>query len=230
MNILAIQNCALEGFGLYAHYFLDHHADLTVIHAYEGDSLPPLFGVDVILVGGTPVAAYDAQKPAFLRKVTQYLGSAVMEGKACFGICFGAQILAQILGAEAKKSEQTEIGCYEVRVTPEGKSHPLLRGFPGQFPVFQWHGDLFAVPTGGELLVEGDPCHNQMFHSENVVGVTFHLEVAPGEIGAWSDEYSEELARFGKTREEVIEECRPREREMAVLAAKLMENFVEYVS
>ncbi len=230
MNILAIQNCGVEGFGRYSEFLLDRHVNLLLVRAYAGEALPPLDTVDAVLVGGMPIAAYDIRKPDFLRKEIAYLGGAVFAGTPCLGICFGAQILAQILGAQVRKAERMEIGCCEVRTTDAGAGEPLLRGFPEQFPVFQWHGDTFAIPLGGDLLVEGDSCRNQMFRSGPVVGVQFHLESTSMDAAAWADTYADELSQCGKVKEKVVAECSTREREMGALASILMDNFLEDVT
>lgn len=230
MRILAIQNCPVEGFGLYAHRLLDRRVDFTVVHAYAGDPMPLLEAVDAVLVGGTPISAYEIQKPAFLRKEIQYVAGAIQAGKPCLGICFGAQILAQILGARVRKSEQMEIGCSEVRVTEAGGRDSLLQGFPVAFPVFQWYADTFAIPAGGDLLIEGDLCRNQMFRSSHIAGVQFHLELTGADVAAWADEYAGELSQVGKAKDEVVAQCREREREMGALAGMLIENFLKSAS
>jgi hypothetical protein len=43
----------------------------------------------------------------------------------------------------------------------------------------------------------------------------------------WADEYAAELAELGKTRAQVVTECREREREMRPLAYRLLHNFFE---
>jgi GMP synthase (glutamine-hydrolysing) len=150
--------------------------------------------------------------------------------KPCFGICCGAQLLAQLLGARVGRCEQMEIGGYQVRLTPAGREDPLLDGFPPCFPVFHWHGDTFDVPDGAELLVEGELCRNQLFRRGNVVGVQFHLEVTCEEAETWADVYAGELAGAGKSKAQVSAECRERQPEMEVLAARLLGNFLEIIS
>ncbi len=119
-----------------------------------------------------------------------------------------------------------EIGGYEVRLTPRGLEGPALDGFPPTFPVFQWHGDTFEIPPGADLLVEGDDCLNQMFRKGNVRGIQFHLEVTHVEAGKWADQYASELKIFGKTRDEIVQECREREDEMGNLTGLLVRNFL----
>jgi GMP synthase-like glutamine amidotransferase len=120
-----------------------------------------------------------------------------------------------------------EIGAYEVRLTEDGSVDPLLRGFPPRFPVFHWHGDTFGIPRGATLLVQGRDCRNQMFRKAKVVGVQFHLEVASPEAEIWANEYVDELAAFGKGKDEVVAECRERDQQMKVLAQRLLGNFLK---
>jgi GMP synthase-like glutamine amidotransferase len=163
----------------------------------------------------------------FLEAEYQYLQGAVSAGKTCFGICCGAQLLAQILGAEVRRCEQGQVGGYQVQLTAAGRRDALLQGFPARFPVFHWHGDTFSLPLGAELLVEGDSCRNQMFRRGNVVGVQFHLEVTVRDAALWADAYADELVALGKSKAQVVAECRAREEKMLPLAAQLMDSLLE---
>lgn len=229
MRILAIQNCEIEGFGLYEKYLIDNAIEHTVAHAYRDHSYPGIETIDAILVGGTPISARDVLDHPFLREECGYLDRAFSEDVPCLGICFGAQLLAQLLGARIRLSDPKEIGCYEVRSTEQGQADPLLKGFPERFPVFQWHGDAFDIPVGAQSLVEGDGCRNQMFRLRGIVGVQFHLEVTGDDVAGWADEYDRELREFGKSRQDVVRECREREQETGPLAARLLRNFIESV-
>jgi GMP synthase (glutamine-hydrolysing) len=224
---LAIQNCEIEGFGLYEQYLRAQEVEHSVVHAYRERALPPFDGFDAILIGGTPVSAYATHEHPFLERECEYLRHALAAAKPCFGICCGAQMLAQLLGAQVQKCSQREIGGYQVRLTSAGQNGPLLDGFPLSFPVFHWHGDTFEIPAGAELLVEGDDCRNQLFRCGNVVGVQFHLEVTSKDVSVWADEYAPELAEFGKSKAQVVTECHKREREMRLLAHQLLHNFLE---
>ncbi|UCE18000.1 MAG: type 1 glutamine amidotransferase [Gemmatimonadota bacterium] len=229
MKILAIQNCEIEGFGFYEQHLVDRGIDYRLIHAYDECSFPPVDECDAFLIGGTPISANEVREHTFLLEEYEYLSGAIAAGKPCFGICCGAQILAQILGAQVRKCEQMEIGGYEVRLTPAGQSNPLLDGFPLQFPVFQWHGDTFDLPADAELLVEGDVCRNQMFRKGNIAGMLFHLEVTTKEAVKWAEEYADELAEVDKSKEQVVSECHQQEQKMKPLANRLMDNFLKDV-
>ena len=76
------------------------------------------------------------------------------------------------------------------------------------------------------MLVEGDPCPIQAFGHGNVRGVIFHLEIDRREASRWADAYPAELEAVGKTKQQVLDECRIREPQMRWLSNRLMENFL----
>lgn len=230
MRVLIVQNDETEGLGGYERYLKRFRVDHTVFHAYdieEEDAFPPVELFDAFVIGPTPISANDVDGHLFLRREWGLLGEIVESGKPCLGVCCGGQMLARVLGGEVVGSPEREVGGYEVRLTEEGLEDPLFAGFPEEFPVFHWHGDVFRVPPGGSLLAEGDPCPVQAFGHGNVRGVIFHLEIGVREAARWADAYPGELEAVGKTREKVLEECRAREPEMRWLADRLMMNFLE---
>jgi len=228
MKFLGIQNCEIERFGQYEALLRERGVEFDPFPAYSGSPLPAQAGYQAILVGGTPISAYATEDHPFLVVQEQYLRSAVQWGKPCLGICFGAQLLARILGGRARQADKKEIGVYELELTAEGKAEPLLRGFPGRFPAFQWHGDTFDLPPGAKLLVQGTDCPNQMFRCGRAVGVLFHLEFGAGEAAALARAYAPELRGFGKSSGELLSEFRAQEQSILKLARVFIENFVSW--
>ncbi len=228
MKFLGIQNCEIEGFGRYKALLREMGVEFDPFPAYSGSPLPAPAGYQAILVGGTPVSAYAIKAHPFLVAQEQYLRSAVRQGKPCLGICFGAQLLARILGGRAHQAEKKEIGVYELELTAGGKAEPFLRGFPGRFPVFHWHGDAFDPPPGAQVPVQGTDCPNQMFRCGRTVGVLFHLEFGAKEVAAWAKAYAPELRGFGKSSGELLSEFRAREQSILKLARVFIENFVSW--
>jgi len=229
MRVLIVQNDETENLGLYEEYLKENSVDHEVLHAY---SMPPEMefpatgNFDLFIIGATPISANDVNEHDFLRKEWGFLGEVIESSKPCLGVCCGGQMLARRLGASVRRSPEKEVGGYHVRLTELGRADPLFAGFPEEFPVFHWHGDMFEVPPGGGLLVEGEPCPIQAFERGNVRGVIFHLEIGASEAARWADAYPAELEAVGKTREQVLEECRVREPEMSRLARLLMDNFL----
>jgi len=232
MRVLIVQNDPVENLGTYEKYLKTFRVGHTVFHAYdmdEEDAFPPAELFDAFIIGPTPISANNVEDHLFLRREWELLKEIVESGKPCLGICCGGQMLARRLGAEVRRSPEKEVGGYDVWLTEAGAADPLFQVFPEEFPVFHWHSDMFEVPPGGNLLVEGDSCPIQAFALGNVRGVIFHLEIDRREARRWADAYPAELEAVGKSREQVLEECRIREPEMKTLAYMLMANFLMLV-
>jgi len=229
MRVLIVQNDETETLGLYEEYLREKSVDHEVLHAYRmppGAEFPATGIFDLFIIGATPISANDVEKHDFLRKEWRFLGEVIESGKPCLGVCCGGQMLARRLGARVRRSTEKEVGGYQVRLTELGRADTLFAGFPDEFPVFHWHGDMFEIPPGGGLLVEGEACPIQSFGWGDVRGVIFHLEIGASEAARWADAYPAELEAVGKTKGQVVEECRVREAEMSRLARLLMDNFL----
>ncbi len=227
-RVLIIQNDATENLGLYE-AFLRERAGVDVVHAYSmasGEEFPGAEGYAAFVVGPTPIPANDAQRHPFLVREWEYLSRVVGSGKPVLGVCCGGQILARLLGGEVVRSPRKEVGGYTVKLTDAGLADPLFHGFRREVPVFHWHGDMFKVPPGGALLARGDPCPIQAYTWRNIRGIIFHLEIDHREAERWATAYPEELAAVGKTKEQVLDECRAKEPEMRRLSEKLIDNFL----
>jgi GMP synthase-like glutamine amidotransferase len=229
MKILIIQNCETERFGYFEEYLVEKNIDFNIFPAYRNKDFPNVKDYSAFMVGGSPISAIELEDHGFLRKEYEFLKNVVETGLPCFGMCFGGQILARILGAKVRRNHKKEIGGYEVDLTEEGKNNRFFEGFSDNFPVFQWHQDTFDIPEGAQLLVTGKDCINQAFSYRNIIGVQFHLEVHPDEAAKWAENYSDELLVFNKSREQVVSECRVRSAELKTLSYRLMDNFLSII-
>jgi len=225
---LIIQNDEPENLGLYEGNLRDK-SEVTLIHAYSmkpKEQFPPVDAFDAFIVGPTPISANDAHNHPYLRKELDYLRQIINSGKPTLGVCCGGQMLAMLQGGEVHRSPQREIGGYTVHLNGRGLVDPLFRGFPKTFPVFHWHQDTFTVPPGGSLLAVGAPCPTQAYAKDNVRGLIFHLEITERDARRWADAYPEEPRSIGKTRDEVLSECRAAEPMMRGLAERLIDNLL----
>ena len=229
-RVLAIQNMEGEGLGRVERHLRAAGHDLRVVQAYRGEALPPPGAADAVFVGGSPLAAYHYLQHPFLCDEAAFLERAADAGVPCFGICFGAQFLAHLLGGRAYRAPRLEIGACTVRLTEAGRGDPLFAGFPPSFSVFEWHGDTFDPPPGAELLAVGDRIRQQVYRRAHVVGVQFHPEVTPTEVARWADKNGPDLAEAGKTSAQVVAECRALDAEMDRIVARLIDNFLVAVT
>lgn len=186
MRVLVLQHHPDEGPGTLGDFLRDQGAELVFSHTWQGDD-PPLNpnGFDALVSMGGPMNVYEENKHPWLKAENRLLTLAARAGLPIMGVCLGAQLIAKALGAGVAGSPQKELGWYEAKLTPSAAADPLCAGLAQVFPVVQWHGDMFQVPQGGQLLATGAPCPNQAFGWGKAYGLQFHIEVTPGIIETW---------------------------------------------
>jgi GMP synthase-like glutamine amidotransferase len=98
--------------------------------------------------------------------------------------------------------------------------------------VFQWHGDMFAVPAGATLLASSEICP-QAFRHGRAWGLQFHLEVTPDMVQAWGGvaEYRAalEALRGPGAMEELLRETERHAGALAGACGTVFRGFVEMV-
>jgi GMP synthase (glutamine-hydrolysing) len=194
-------------------------------HALAGtEALPPPEDFDVVIVGGTPDSIRDLGRHTALLAASAWLPCCLECGTPLLGICGGAQLLAHRLGAPVTRAARPELGRRTVRLTPEGRADPVLAGFPERFDVFEWHEDTFGLPPGAVRLAGSGDCPDQIFRHGAAVGLQFHLEFTATSVAALAAAYPEAVRAMGRSREEIVAECRDLEAEMARLADLLLGN------
>jgi GMP synthase (glutamine-hydrolysing) len=152
---------------------------------YLGEPLPGLDDFDWLVAMGGPMSVHDEALYPWLTGEKKLIEQATKARKRILGVCLGAQLLADVLGAKVRRSRHKEIGWFPVHLTPQGDSSGPLRDFPQSFPSFHWHGETFEIPAGAVHLATTEACKNQAFEFGGiVVGLQFHLEVTRGGVRA----------------------------------------------
>ncbi len=224
--ILIIQNCKIESAGTILDYFNQKGISYTLFHAYTNSEFPDLENFDAVISLGCPHSVTSYRQHQFLLKLYAYVVQIVRINKPYLGICFGAQILAKVLGASVEPNEVKEIGTYNMTLTEDGKKDYIFNNIKDNFSAFQWHGDKFKIPFGATLLATSADCTNQAFRKNNAVGIQFHFEADINEIPSWCDTYADELSEFGKTKEEIITAYQKKFEKIKTDNFRLLENFL----
>jgi GMP synthase (glutamine-hydrolysing) len=185
MRVLVIMHVENEGPGVFGELLEAAGADVRVARLHGGEPLPAVGEIDAALSMGGPMNVYEEERHPFLRDETRFLQEAAERDLPVLGICLGAQMIAKAAGAAVTRNPVPELGWSTVALTDAGTADPLFRGLPGIVPVFQWHGDTFAIPAGGALLATGDDCRNQAFRHRRSYGLQFHLEADRALLAAW---------------------------------------------
>jgi GMP synthase (glutamine-hydrolysing) len=156
-----------------------------------GPPPPEPDGVAVLVVLGSAAAADDDSLP-WLGPERAYLARAIALGTPVLGICFGAQLLALVLGGTVGRAPRPERGFV-----------PLTSADPGLLADGAWmqfHNDTFTLPPGAELVAANE-VGVQAFRHGRHVGVQFHPEISPSVFAAWTESWrvTGELERVATT-------------------------------
>jgi GMP synthase (glutamine-hydrolysing) len=198
--ILAIeQDPTLPGLGLLGRVVRRQGVPLVSAHAWEGD-LDGLAAGDfsgIVPLGGS-MHAWDEEGFPWLGRERELLREAVDEGVPVLGICLGGQVLARALGAEVRPAEQPEVGWLEVEALPEAADDALLAHLREPVGVYQWHMDVFDLPSGAVRLARSGQSPQQAYrYGERTWGLQFHPEVDLPLYLGWIQNYADAPARFG---------------------------------
>jgi len=148
--------------------------------------------LDLLVILGGPMSVYQEREYPWLVEEKAFVREAIDRGKKVLGICLGAQMLAEVLGAKVSRAPHKEIGWH--RMTRTAERHPWLEHLPEAFVSFSWHGDTFELPAGARHLAFSEACRNQAFaYGDNVLALQFHLESTPRAIGRMLSEWADEI-------------------------------------
>jgi len=194
MKIHYFQHVPFEGLGCIEDWVNANRFGLSATRFYENDPLPEVDRMDWLLVMGGPMGASDEQKFPWLTKEKRFIEEAVKKGKVVLGICLGAQLVADLLGARVYRNQFKEIGWFPIELTEAGQGSPLFGFLPGRPTVFHWHGDTFDLPREAVHLAQSEACLHQAFvYDGRVVGVQFHLETTAAGIAALVENCADEI-------------------------------------
>lgn len=174
-RLVILQNCDFETPGEILSWAESRALTTKVIRADTETTLPKPDEFDRLVGLGSPKSPWD--EDAWIVREIAFLENALAADKHVFGICFGAQLLARLLGAEIERGPESVIGWHETLVSSEGQSLLLA---PERVPLFQWHGEFFDLPRGARSLGTSPLGTCDGFaHGKRVIGVSAHLEITP---------------------------------------------------
>ena len=155
-----------------------------LVHWVAHEQPPPEEDADAIVLLGAETNVVDAPGLPWLRAEQAWLRERLDAGTPVLGVCFGAQLLADALGAEMSESE--EIGFHPVTLTAAGRADPVLGVMPERFLACQWHSWRFSLPPDAVPLGDSD-AGLQAYRAGNAWGVQFHPEVDAATLEGWID-------------------------------------------
>jgi len=194
MHIHAIIHASFEKLGVIEDWAHQHGHILTVTHTYKGEKLPDIASFDFLIVMGGPQSETELDKYSYLQDEVIFTKKAIDKNKAVLGICLGAQIIGESLGAKTERSPNKEVGVYPIKLTEEGRADSIFKLFPENFDVVHWHNDMPGIPEGGVLLAYSEGCPRQVFKfGDRVYGLQCHMEMTSELVETMVSHCSEDL-------------------------------------
>jgi GMP synthase-like glutamine amidotransferase len=182
MKIQILQHISFEDEAFIAEWASQRGHGISRTRIYQHEPLPT-FGYDMLLIMGGPMSVNDENKHSWLIAEKEHIRGAIDKGKGVLGICLGAQLIANAIGAKVYPNNHKEIGWHRVYGSNGPSSEIAPQIFPDSFMAFHWHGETFDMPDGATRLFSSEACRNQGFIIEDrVIGLQFHLESSAASI------------------------------------------------
>lgn len=146
-------------------------------------------GYDAVLVfGGAMHVDQEAEHP-WLADEKRLVAELLRARRPIFGVCLGAQLLGGAAGSPARRSTVPEIGWYDVSVTRDGATDPLLGPLAPEFEAFGWHSYEVPLPPGAVPLAGSETCLQAFRLGDRAWGIQFHAEVSAADAEHWIRNY-----------------------------------------
>ena len=199
------QHVPFEGLGSIGPWLKAAGYEVTKTRFFESAALPDINQIDLLVVMGGPMSVNDENTFSWLAPEKRFIHDFITKGKPVLGICLGAQLVANAMGAAVYRNTLKEIGWFPIQgVSTTGSSN---FSFPSSLEVFHWHGETFDLPAGATLLARSEGCENQAFQlGRSVIGLQFHLETTPESIREIVSNCRDELvsSQYIQTQEEIL--------------------------
>lgn len=175
-----LQHVPFEGLGSIGDWLRERRATVSATRFFEHATLPAVSDIDLLVAMGGPMSVNDEREFPWLIAEKRFIRQAIEAGKPVVGICLGAQLIANAMGARVYPAKEKEIGWFPVYRAKAAEDQACF-AFPAETAAFHWHGETFDLPEGAGHLARSAACENQAFQlGQRVIGLQFHLETTPG--------------------------------------------------
>jgi len=158
-------------------------ATLSIFEVNEGQIPPPVAGsetasgesgmtapFDAVIISGSQSSVYHDED--WIAELATWVRSAIAADLPILGICWGHQLLAEILGGRVEGGDY-ELGYVEVEIVEDD---PIFDEIGSPFTVFATHSDhVVEMPPDATVIAEND-VGVQAFRHETIYACQFHPE------------------------------------------------------
>jgi GMP synthase (glutamine-hydrolysing) len=233
VRALAIVHQSDAGPGVFAEEMRERGVELDQWMLSERGTGPPreVADYDVVLTFGGAMHADQEDRHPWLRFEKDFLAAMLDDGMPILAVCLGCQLLAEAAGGTARRASEPEIGWFEVEVTDEGASDPVIGPLAPGFTGFQWHSYEAVPPEGTAILARSPICPQAYRIAERAWGIQFHAEVTAADVSKWIDDYrsDEDAVRLGIDAETLRAETERKIGEWNRLGRELCGRFLDAI-
>jgi len=224
-SVLVVKHVPWEGPHRIVEALIAAGFDLDERCTLDGDKLPAVNDVAGAVFMGGPRNVDEVEERPGLLVERDWLTSAIESDLPILGVCLGSQLIARAAGSDVTPGGAPEIGW--APVTIHGREDRLARHLAPETDVLHWHGDVFDLPPGAELLASSARTEVQGFRVRNAWGFLFHAEADLALAELWMGEDSmrdEAVVALGESgaariiREAAEQDARIRERTAPLFA------------
>jgi GMP synthase (glutamine-hydrolysing) len=194
MKILFIIHAEFEKPGSIGAWAKKHNHQTQEVYPFKDEKLPDVTSYDFLVVMGGQQSPLHLEEAPYLADEIDFIKQALTKNKRIIGICLGAQLIGEALGATTEHSPHREIGVYPLTLLPAAKYDPVFSQLPEKFDVAHWHSDMPGIPKGAVLLAESEGCPRQIFsYGDRVYGFQCHFELTQELVSGMIDNCPEDL-------------------------------------
>ena len=141
--------------------------EISYTRCWLFESVPDTANADMLVIlGGWQCPATTKEECAYFdaaqekRLIREYADA----GKIVIGVCLGAQLVGEALGAAYSHSPEREIGPVKAVLTEAGRADPFFASFPDVFLAGEWHNDMPGLTEDSVIIAESEGCPRQIMN------------------------------------------------------------------
>jgi GMP synthase (glutamine-hydrolysing) len=201
MKVHFIIHESYEGAGAFMTWAQNKGYAISSTKIYLGETLPvdDQF-IDLLIVLGGPQCPETTEQECHYFKVDEevtFIRDCIENSKAVVGVCLGAQLIGEALGAKFERSPNKEIGYLPIELINNTSKHPKFNHYDCSEIVGHWHNDMPGLTSTSKVLAKSAGCPRQIVEYSNLVyGFQCHLEFTTETINELIESSIDELNTF----------------------------------
>lgn len=203
----------IDGLGI-----TDQQAKVVDVHQQQTLPRPDLEALTGVVITGS--AAMVTEQADWMIDTQRWLEQAMAQEVPVLGVCFGHQLLADMLGGKVDYNPKgRHMGLARVALEATAAEDELLQDSPGSLDVLVSHQQVvLALPETATILAQTDMDPNHAFRcGERVWGLQYHPEWSPQVMQAYIEERSAQLSQEGFDPQQMKQALKPCTEARAVL-------------